>query len=60
VDVHGHTTPALSEIGEPAVRPLITVLNHDDRDVQWRNTFALPLIGAPEGEPLIRVLKDNV
>jgi len=51
---------ALSKIGDPAVGPLITLLQHPDDDVRWQAAIALGEIGNPDAiEPLIVLMADG-
>jgi HEAT repeat protein len=51
---------ALSKIGDPAVEPLIAVLQHPDEDVRWKAAIALGEIGNTDAiEPLIALLRDD-
>ena len=51
---------ALSKIGDPAVGPLISLLQHPGDDVRWQTAIALGEIGDPEAvEPLIALMKDR-
>ncbi|HVP93830.1 MAG TPA: HEAT repeat domain-containing protein [Methanoregulaceae archaeon] len=50
---------ALARIGEPAVDPLVSVLDNRNEDVRWKAAIALGDIGDPRAvEPLIHLLGD--
>jgi len=44
---------ALGMLGEPAVGPLVQLLNHADRDIRMRAAWALGVIGHPALRPLL-------
>ncbi|HEX9372005.1 MAG TPA: HEAT repeat domain-containing protein [Roseiflexaceae bacterium] len=50
---------ALGMLGEPAVEPLIKLLDQPDRDVRMRAAWALGVIGQPALAPLIALAEGN-
>ena len=60
VDVRHEVMQSLSAMGEPAIEPLIQVLEEaPDNDHRWYAAVALSGIGALAVDPLISAMKDH-